>query len=135
MSARLAVGAACLALAVAGLALFRAARVETAAAPRADPAAAVALPVVLDFGRGECAACKRMKPVLDALAARHEGRVVVGIHDLKDESSRALAATHKVTLIPTQVFLDADGNERFRHEGFIPLEELEAELARLGWTR
>jgi hypothetical protein len=32
------------------------------------------------------------------------------------------------------VLLDADGTERYRHEGFIALADLEAEIARLGWT-
>jgi len=101
----------------------------------ARPPAVPGLPRVLDFGRGECIPCKKMKPVLDQLAALHEGKVVVRIYDLKDEESRTLAGEHRVQLIPTQVFLDAEGKERFRHEGFISLADLEAELARLGWTR
>ena len=76
-----------------------------------------------------------MKPVLEELARRFEGRVVVRIVDVRDSDGARLAGAHGVRLVPTQVFLDADGKERFRHEGFIPLADLEAELSRLGWTR
>ena len=31
---------------------------------------------------------------------------------------------HNILLIPTQVFLDENGEEYFRHEGFFPEEEL-----------
>lgn len=55
--------------------------------------------------------------------------------DIREPAGEELARTHRVNLIPTQVLLDAAGRERFRHEGFLPLEDLEAELARLGWTR
>ena len=76
-----------------------------------------------------------MKPVLEELAHRHEGRVEVRMVDLRDPAGEALGRAHGVRLIPAQVLLDAAGVERFRHEGFMALEELEAEMARLGWTR
>jgi len=79
--------------------------------------------------------CRRMKPVLDELARRYEGRVAVRIVDLRDPAGGTLAASHRVNLVPTQVLLDPGGKERFRHEGFLALEDLEAELARQGWTR
>ena len=76
-----------------------------------------------------------MKPVLEELARRCEGRVVVRIVDLRDPGNAKLGEVHRVHLIPTQVFLDGEGKERFRHEGFLPLADLESELGRLGWTR
>ena len=30
----------------------------------------------------------------------------------------------KIRVIPTQIFLDKEGKEYFRHEGFFPKEEL-----------
>ncbi len=35
-----------------------------------------------------------------------------------------MATKYKIRVIPTQVFLDQDGKEFFRHEGFFPKEEL-----------
>ena len=76
-----------------------------------------------------------MKPVLEELARKHAGKVAVRIVDLRDPAGEEFARTHRVNLIPTQVLLDGEGRERFRHEGFMAIEDLEAELARLGWTR
>jgi thiol-disulfide isomerase/thioredoxin len=76
-----------------------------------------------------------MKPVLEELARKHEGRVAVRIVDMRDPEGEELGRAHRVRLIPTQVFLDSGDKERFRHEGFLALEALEAEIARLGWTR
>jgi thioredoxin 1 len=79
--------------------------------------------------------CKKMKPVLEELARKYEGKVAVRMIDLRDAEGEAIARTRRVHLIPTQVLLDADGRERFRHEGFISLDDLESEITRLGWTR
>ena len=76
-----------------------------------------------------------MKPVLEELARKHEGRITVRVVDLRDAEGGRLAEIHRVSLIPAQVFLDAGGRERFRHEGFLPLADIESELGRLGWTR
>ena len=76
-----------------------------------------------------------MKPVLEGLARKHGGKVEVRMVDLRDPEGERLGQAHRVRLVPTQVLLDADGTERFRHEGFLAPEDLEAELARLGWTR
>ena len=76
-----------------------------------------------------------MKPVLEELAKRHEGKVAVRIVDMRDPEGARLGEAHRVNLIPTQVLLDPEGKERFRHEGFLALDALEAEIARLGWTR
>ena len=76
-----------------------------------------------------------MKPVLEELARKFEGKVAVRIVDLREPEGARLGESHRVNLIPTQVLLDANGKERFRHEGFLPLADLESEIARLGWTR
>ncbi len=38
------------------------------------------------------------------------------------------AKTYNIQVIPTQVFLDKDGHEFHRHEGFYPLEQIESLL-------
>jgi thioredoxin 1 len=42
------------------------------------------------------------------------------------------AEKFKVVGIPTQVFLDADGREFFRHTGFFPLEQILPVLKKQG---
>jgi len=48
----------------------------------------------------------------------------VVFHDVWTDEGRPYANIYKIRLIPTQVFLDKDGKEYFRHEGFFPKEEL-----------
>lgn len=95
-----------------------------------EPASPKALPVLLDFGRGQCIPCKMMKPILDALAKELDGKVEVKIIDVGEEPEKAYQ--FGIRLIPTQVFLDATGKEIYRHEGFMGKEEILAILKEKG---
>ncbi len=74
-----------------------------------------------------------MMPVLDELAEKHEGRIVVKYLDLNIPENKARAAELGVRVIPTQIFIDEKGEEVIRHEGFWPLEDIEFEMEVLGW--
>jgi thioredoxin 1 len=63
-----------------------------------------------------------MKPVMKAIEDKYKGQVQVIFHDVKVK--KEMVAKYKVRVIPTQVFLDAEGKEFFRHEGFFPKEEI-----------
>ena len=91
------------------------------------------LPGILDFGRGTCIPCKQMFPVLDELAEKHEGRIVVRYLDLKVPENQERADAVGIRVIPTQILIDAEGEEVIRHEGFWPVEDIESELKVLGW--
>jgi len=97
---------------------------------QAAPSEGKALPQVLDFGRGVCTMCKMMKPVLDELAKEYDGRAIIKIIDIDEQEE--LTDQHKIELIPTQVFLDAEGKEVFRHTGFMPKEDIVAKLKEMG---
>ena len=43
-----------------------------------------------------------------------------------------MAEKYKIRVIPTQVFLDKNGKEFFRHEGYFPFEEIEKKLKAQG---
>jgi len=121
--------------AIAAIVLALALRGGREQAPRDDarPSSVTALPAILDFGRGTCLACRKMMPVLDEVREAFRGLVDVRYLDLAEASSTERARKFGVKLIPTQVFLAADGNEMFRHEGFLPREEIEQKLVELGW--
>lgn len=94
------------------------------------PASASDLPTLVDLGMGKCKACQDMQPILEELARDYEGRALVQIIDIGDQPE---AIDHyRVQTIPTQVFLDADGNEVFRHVGFMPREDIVAKLREMG---
>lgn len=128
-----------IAAAIAGLGILRSLDRTTDPAPpdrrsAATDVAADARPTLLDFGRGTCVPCQKMMPVLDELAQRHTGAVDVRYMDLADPAGQARARELRVRIIPTQVLIAADGSEVGRHEGFWPLDEVEARFEELGWT-
>lgn len=102
-----------------------------AAEPGAAKAgAARALPRLVDLGSTGCIPCKAMAPILDGLRVEYAGRMdVIFIDVWKD---RAAAEAYGIHVIPTQVFLDADGRELARHEGFIDRATILARWKALG---
>jgi thioredoxin 1 len=90
------------------------------------------LPKVLDFGRGKCIPCKKMAPILRELAEEYQGRAVIRMIDIGEPGGRELVRQFKIQLIPTQVFLDREGKEIWRHEGFLPKKEIVQKLREMG---
>lgn len=83
--------------------------------------------VLVDFHAPWCAPCRRMAPVVDAVAAAWAGKVKVLRADV--DLSLALAEREKVSGVPVLV-LYVDGKERWRKSGETPREVIEAELAK-----
>ncbi|MCP4158217.1 MAG: thioredoxin family protein [bacterium] len=78
----------------------------------------------IELGSVRCIPCKKMKPIMDAIEKEFAGQVKVVFHDVWETEGKAAAKKYNVKLIPTQVFLDKEGNEYFRHVGFFPKEKL-----------
>ncbi|MEZ4650688.1 MAG: thioredoxin family protein [Candidatus Eisenbacteria bacterium] len=88
------------------------------------------LPRLVDLGSDKCIPCKQMAPILEELRTEYQGSFVVEFIDVwKDPKA---GEPYGIRVIPTQVFLDADGQERFRHEGFFAKEAILAKWAELG---
>ena len=118
-----------LAAAVAGVCVvrFREAPERAPARPASQPSS---LPQLLEFGADKCKMCKEMKPILDQLAADFAGQLHVQSVHIYEQGE--LAEKHKVNIIPTQIFLDAQGKELFRHNGFMSREDILAKWKELG---
>lgn len=78
----------------------------------------------VELGSVKCIPCKAMKPIMDDIEREYAGKVNVVFHDVWTPEGKAKAEPYKIKVIPTQIFLDKDGNEYFRHEGFFAKEEL-----------
>jgi thioredoxin 1 len=78
----------------------------------------------VEIGSVNCIPCKMMQPVMKAVEDEFRGQVKVVFHDVWTPEGRPYGMKYGIRVIPTQVFLDKDGNEYFRHEGFFPKEEL-----------
>lgn len=122
-----------------GVALIAAVGVVFALKPRPSAPAATAapaepqpvpLPRLLELGADKCIPCKQMAPILEELKTAYAGQLDVDFIDVwknPDASER-----YGVRVIPLQIFFDAAGNERFRHEGFFPKDDILAKWQELG---
>lgn len=78
----------------------------------------------VELGSVRCIPCKMMQPIMKEIEEEYKDHVKVIFYDIWTGEGRPYAEKYKIKLIPTQVFLDKNGNEYFRHEGFFPKEEL-----------
>jgi thiol-disulfide isomerase/thioredoxin len=80
------------------------------------------LPRLLDIGSTTCIPCKKMAPILNALAHDYVG--VFEVEFLDTRVNKELAEEFGIRLIPTQIFFNRQGLELYRHEGFMGREEI-----------
>ena len=84
----------------------------------------------IELGADKCIPCKAMQPIMKEIAAEYKGKVQVVFYDVwKDPEP---ARKYGIQLIPTQVFIDKNGKEVFRHVGLFPKDELVAFLKKQG---
>lgn len=88
------------------------------------------LPTLAEFGSNKCVPCKMMKPLLENLAIIFEGELNVVIIEVYERMS--LARKYQIMSIPTQIIFDDNGQEITRHIGYWSMEEILAELGRIG---
>jgi thioredoxin 1 len=86
----------------------------------------------VELGSVNCVPCKMMQPVMKDIENKYQGQVKVIFYDVWKEENRLYAEKYKIRAIPTQVFLDKNGREFFRHEGFYPTEEIIKVLSKQG---
>jgi thiol-disulfide isomerase/thioredoxin len=78
----------------------------------------------LEFGSKGCSACKRMETVMNEIRTKYPNRVNVIFANIMLPANQRLMKYYGVAAIPTQVFLNKDGKEFFRHTGYYSTEEL-----------
>ncbi len=83
--------------------------------------------VLVDYHTPWCTPCRKMAPVMDALATAWQGKAKLLQVDV--EQSEALAQREKIQGVPVFV-LYVDGKERWRKSGELAKDVLETELAR-----
>jgi thioredoxin 1 len=84
------------------------------------PAEADVLVTFVEIGSVNCIPCKAMQPIMKAVEEEYKGQVKIVFHDVWTPKGKADAMKYNIRIIPTQVFLDKNGKEYFRHEGYYP---------------
>jgi len=111
--------------------------VQPAADPRQSaaetniPADAAKLPKFIELGADKCIPCKMMKPILDELTVEYKGKLDVIFYDVW--KNPAYGEKYRIDIIPTQIFLDPNDKEHFRHQGFFPKADILAKWKELGF--
>ncbi len=78
----------------------------------------------IEIGSLNCVPCKMMQPIVREVEEHYRDQVKVLFYDVWTPEGRPYGTKYGIRIIPTQVFLDRDGNEYFRHEGFFPKKEI-----------
>ena len=86
----------------------------------------------IELGSVRCIPCKMMQPIMKDIKDQYAGQVKVVFYDVWTTEGQPYAKKYNIRVIPTQVFLDRDGKEYFRHEGYFPKEELVKVLEQKG---
>jgi len=74
-----------------------------------------------------------MKPVVDGLVSKYAGRYDIRIMNgsTGDPEVERLAGEYGIRYVPTFVFVNTDGTKSGEVVGAVPVEQIEAELAKL----
>ncbi len=86
----------------------------------------------VELGSVRCIPCKMMQPIMKEIEEKYGDEVKVIFYDVWTPEGRPYAEKYQIRAIPTQVFLDENGKEFFRHVGFFPREELFEVLKKKG---
>jgi len=78
----------------------------------------------VELGSVGCIPCDKMQPIMKEIKEEYKGQVKVVFHDVKTAEGNPYIKEFGIRAIPTQVFLDKDGNEYFRHLGFFAKDKL-----------
>ena len=84
------------------------------------------MPVLVDFYADWCGPCKAMAPILEQVAARHQGKIKVVKVDV--DRNPAAAQQFRVQGIPTLILFH-QGQPVWRQSGVVPEPQLNQVLA------
>ncbi len=78
----------------------------------------------LEFGSVGCHSCRQMEDVMETIKQEYGSRVNVVFVNVSLKKNRDFVDYFGIATIPTQVLLDKNGKEFFRHSGFLSTEDL-----------
>tara|TARA_R110002050_G_scaffold300722_2_gene471927 strand:+ start:70036 stop:70410 length:375 start_codon:yes stop_codon:yes gene_type:complete len=79
----------------------------------------------IELGSVKCIPCQKMQSVIKQVEEKYPTQVATIFYDVWTDEGKEASKAFEFDLIPTQVFLDENGNEYYRHEGYFEFDELE----------
>lgn len=86
----------------------------------------------VELGSVNCVPCRAMQPVMKSIEQKYGEQIQVIFYDVWTLEQQHYAREFNIRLIPTQVFLDQNGNEILRHQGFFAEAEIDRFLQAQG---
>lgn len=85
----------------------------------------------IELGSEHCVPCQEMRVIMRSLEGKYgSDQLTLVFYDLMKDPSRG--EVYNVRVMPTQVFLDHEGREFHRHEGFYAEASIDSLLAAQG---
>ncbi|WP_409069860.1 thioredoxin family protein [Clostridium sp. FAM 1755] len=88
------------------------------------------MPVLLELSSPTCGPCRKMTPIIKEIKEEYKNKVDTHIVDLTKNPQ--FGDKYKVSVVPTQVFLDKDGKVFLRHEGILTKDEIVDIINKMG---
>lgn len=85
---------------------------------------------MIDLGAKKCIPCKMMAPILEKMEKVYKGKAVIAFIDVWEHQEPV--NRFGIRAIPTQIFFDKNGQEVYRHEGFLAEKNIVAILEKMG---
>nr|WP_320192542.1 thioredoxin family protein [uncultured Desulfobacter sp.] len=85
---------------------------------------------MVDLGAKKCIPCKMMAPIMEKLEKAYEGKAHIVFIDVW--KNREQAPRFGIRAIPTQIFFNENGEEVWRHEGFLEEKIIVERLTKMG---
>jgi len=85
---------------------------------------------MVDLGATQCIPCKMMAPIIEQLKDEYKDKAAILFIDVwkyRDEAPK-----YGIRAIPTQIFYAKNGEEAYRHEGFMDKASIVSMLQKLG---
>lgn len=115
----------CLLLMACGTKKHKFSQIDEQSASQGEP-----LITFVELGSVNCIPCKLMVPVMEAVEHKYGDQLKVIFHDVIKQPE--YGRQYGIRLIPTQVFLDCNGIEILRHQGFFAEDSIDSFLQKQG---
>ncbi len=83
---------------------------------------------LVELGGFGCKSCVKMDTILQSLNNIYDDKINIKTFRVTTDEGKVIANYFGVNAIPTQIIIDKNGNEVFRHTGFLSKNDLEIEI-------